>query len=169
MRHYSGGSGFWSGLGVGASLGGALGAGISFVEEGGWVLAAGYSSCNVTTTPPPPPPPTAKTGLRQNPGTRPSGQPHGSESPHQNGTKGPGTGPSDTKPLNPKGPAPTQVTAPAAYQPTSNGTGLDNSGGCSGALLGFQCNGNGNLLDPDTVARGGRQVRDALPGGRRLW
>ncbi|MGV9566070.1 LamG-like jellyroll fold domain-containing protein [Streptomyces sp. NPDC003480] len=135
---------------------GELGAGISEAwgfaeaEASDFDLAAGYSSCNVTAAPPPPPPPTAKDGLRENPGKRPTGQPKGHESPHQNGTKGPGTGPSDTKPLDPKGAAPTQVTDPTAHQPTNNGTPLDNSGGCTGGLLGFQCAGGGNLLDPNT-------------------
>ncbi|MEU6098622.1 LamG-like jellyroll fold domain-containing protein [Streptomyces sp. NPDC047079] len=155
MRHHSDGPSFWGSFFTGAAAGGTfwgLSAGWGVAAEVGsvFVLAAGYGSCDVTIAPPPPPPPTAKMGLKENPGTRPSGQPKGNESPHQNGTKGPGTGPSDTKPLDPKGAAPTRVTDPTAHQPTSNGTALDNNGGCTGGLLGFQCTGGGNLLDPDT-------------------
>jgi hypothetical protein len=145
MRRHIGGSGFWGNLFGAIGVGATGGAAFSDYEVGGFPLAASYNSCDVTTAPPPPPPLTAKTGLRQNPGTRPSGQPNGNESPHQNGTKNPGTGPSDTKPVDPKGAAPTQVTAPTVHQPTNNGTALDNNGGCTGGLLGFQCTGGGNL------------------------
>ncbi|MFZ4233784.1 RHS repeat-associated core domain-containing protein [Streptomyces murinus] len=149
--HHSGSGSSWSLWGAGAGLLGSLGAGLSWgggVEEGAelglLVLAAGYSSCDVHVAPPPPPPPTAKTGLAENPGKRPTGQPKIDESPKQNGTKTSATGPSDTLPAVLQGAAPTQATAPATHQPTSDGNR------CSGALLGFQCSGNGNLLDSDT-------------------
>ncbi|WP_187828527.1 hypothetical protein [Streptomyces sp. TRM68367] len=132
--HHSSSSSGWGWLGAGAGLLGALGQGFSWAgageaaEVGIFVLAAGYSSCDVTTTPPPPPPPTAKTGLRQNPGTRPTGQPKGSQSLPQNGAKTAATGPSDTLPVVLQGAAP-QVTDPTTGQPANNGTVLDNSDG----------------------------------------
>ncbi|MFJ5535170.1 LamG-like jellyroll fold domain-containing protein [Streptomyces sp. NPDC093261] len=161
--HHGGSGSFWGWLGGGASLLGSLGSGLSWggAEEGAelgiFVLAAGYSNCDVRATPPPPPPPpNAKDGLRESPGKRPTGQPKGHESPRQNGTDGPGTGPSDAKPVHSKGAAPGKVTDPTAYRPTGdgsspdNGSALDNSNGCTGGLLGFQCTGGGNLLDPGT-------------------
>lgn len=91
-------------------------------EEALWEAeAAGYSSCNVSTVPPPPPPPTAKTGLAENPGKRPTGQPNSSESPRQNGTDGAGTGPSDEAPVEIAGAAPSPAASPSPQPPLDNG------------------------------------------------
>jgi RHS repeat-associated protein len=173
--HTHGGGIHWGQIGVGLSLAASLGVGVSAAVAANpelavlFVLAAGYHSCNTDTAPPPPPPPTAESGLKQNPGPRPTGQPNSNESPAQNGTKNGNTGPGDTNPSHPSGAAPTSVTDPTGYQPGTNGAtanplganapsnGLGSSNpldagtdACAGGMLGFQCSGGGNLLDPNT-------------------
>ncbi|MFE3185527.1 LamG-like jellyroll fold domain-containing protein [Streptomyces violascens] len=122
-----------------------------------------YGSCNaVGDKPTPPPPPTAKDGLKQNPGVRPTGQATGTGTNAQPGTKNAGTGPGVAAPVN----VSATVVTPTAHAPATNGTvgNADPSGGlgsstdptsaggepCAGGLLGYQCTANGNLLDPDT-------------------
>ncbi|NVK80021.1 LamG-like jellyroll fold domain-containing protein [Streptomyces morookaense] len=180
-----GGDDSWSASDItGALVGGVVVAGVTFFSDGAsvpedgviyttvsesvsegvsWLadefgLAAGYSSCNTHSEAPPPP--TAKSGLKQNPGKAPTGQPSGSGVTQQSGTKGPGTGPSDAGPITVQA---TPLT-PVAHAPTANGSaglgtpsgGLGSSndpvgtGGCVGGMLGYQCTANGNLLDPDT-------------------
>lgn len=165
-----GGGSHWGWVGKGLSIAGTLGVDVGAFTAANpevvFVLAAGHHSCNTDTAAPQPPPPSAQIGVQQDPGPKPKGQADPAESPRQNGTKNPDTGPGDAAPSNPTGALPVTVADPGTHHPGTNGTspaadnpsdGLGNTspsdiGGqtCSGGLAGFQCLDNGNLLDPAT-------------------
>ncbi len=116
-------------------VGGLVGGGATAValRIGVILLAAGYSGCQVAGTPPPPPP-TARTGLGENPGTRPVGQATGAGTHAQPGTKTAGTGPGDAAPAHPEA---NPGSGHVAHTPTANsagGTAAMASDAGSGAL-----------------------------------